>query len=119
MEPVLATTYYLELRNHLCRTFAALDQCGCESAPTEQGNGEFGPYADFSVDPELTSIKALGPSPVAGATSSEADSVGAQGSHTAVGTGLPLFLQNSDSRRQDHESKAAIEGPSISSRLYE
>jgi hypothetical protein len=39
MEPVLATTYYLELRNHLCRTFAALDQCGCESAPTEQGNG--------------------------------------------------------------------------------
>ena len=77
MEPVLATTYYLELRNHLCRTFAALDQCGCESAPTEQGDGEFGPYADFSEDPKLTSIKALGPSPVAGATSSEADSVGA------------------------------------------
>ena len=103
MEPVFATTYYLELRNHLCRTFAALDQCGCESAPTEQGNGEFGPYADFSEDPKLTSIKALGPSPVAGATSSEADSVGALSSHTAAGTGLPLFRKTPTAAARSRE----------------
>ena len=100
MEPVLAITYYLELRNHLRRTFAALDQCGCESAPTEQGNGEFGQYADFSADAKLTLIKALGPSPAAGATSSEADSVGALGSHTAGRNRIASFPQNSDSRRK-------------------
>lgn len=117
MEPVLATTYYLELRNHLCRTFAALDQCGCESAPTEQGNGEFGPYADFSVDPKLTSKLWVHLQSPARQVARPIRS----GPWAPIRRPEPDCLFSAKLRQppQDHESKGAIEGPSISSRLYE